>query len=100
MIQRISSRGRGAPCLNIAGIHVAERRTRKKLLLGRIKPRNSKKCNVRLTHQRRLAQNRTSSGAPLPIMCATTMPSIRPEGVVAGVFKSASRSNHKRLMCL
>ena len=55
MIQRISSRGRGAPCLNIAGIHMAERRMRKKLLLGRIKPRNSKKCNVRLTHQRRLA---------------------------------------------
>src|SRR5437763_8673793 len=42
-------------------------------------------------------QKRTSSGAPLPRMCATTMPSIRPEGVEAGVFRSASRSTHTRL---
>jgi len=31
MIQRISSRGRGAPCLNIASIYMAERRMSKKL---------------------------------------------------------------------
>src|SRR5207253_5366314 len=29
-------------------------------------------------------QKRTSSGAPFPRMCATTMPSMRPEGVEAG----------------
>jgi hypothetical protein len=72
----------------------------KKLLLRRIHSLQSKQQNIRSRTSADSPKNRTSSGAPRPMIGRTTIPSMRPEGVDAGVFKSASRSIHNRLKCL